>query len=294
MRAVAALAVGSHQQPLFAERKAVDRIDVVGVNAGQAVFARHAIVAMALAAGLGHVERIDGRTRVGLGKDFVRIAVAARARMFLAIGVHAAAELGRLVGVAGLAIHRRDFVGMRIALDVRVAIRALQAAVNTVAEMLPVDKDAVAVAVGHARVAVAGEAVLCAEVPRRERQNRQAGHQRKAANHQNCVLSCGFVHSAVFLPWGERGRARSLAVPCRLHRSHNDCGGSHYKGRSLRRALAVIGVTGRAIQITRAGATSAFSGGKSQKSGFAAHVETSRLLPSVIQKSIETTGRGER
>jgi hypothetical protein len=32
--------------------------------------------------------------------------------MFLAIGVHAAAELGRLVGVAGLAIHRRDLVGM--------------------------------------------------------------------------------------------------------------------------------------------------------------------------------------
>ena len=48
MRAVAALAVGRHQQPLFAQRKAVDRIDVVWVNAGQAVFARHAIVVVAL------------------------------------------------------------------------------------------------------------------------------------------------------------------------------------------------------------------------------------------------------
>ena len=65
----------------------------------------------------------------------------------------------RLVGVAGLAIDRRDLVGMRIALDVGVAVAALQAAVNAGAELLAVDGDAVAGAVGHGGVAVAGEAI---------------------------------------------------------------------------------------------------------------------------------------
>ncbi len=184
------------------------------------------------------------------GKDFVRIPVTACARMLPAVAVHAAFELIRLVGVAGLAIHRRNLVGMRIALDVRVAARAWQAAVNAVAEMLPVDEDAVAVAVSHARVAVTGEAVLRMKGAGGKRQKHQDRRERQAPNQHYCVISYGFVHSAVFLPWDERGCARSLAVPCRLRRSHKDCGGSHYKGRSLRRALAVIGVTGRAIQIT--------------------------------------------
>ena len=110
------------------------------------------------------------------------VAMAARARMIFAVGVHAAAELCRFVGVAGLAIHRRNLVGMRIALDVRVTVGALQAAVNAVTEMLPVDKDAVARGVGHTRVAMTGQAVLRAESARRERQNRQAGYEREAAN----------------------------------------------------------------------------------------------------------------
>ena len=90
VRAVAALAVGRHQQAFLAEREPVNRIDVVRVDAGQSMLARHAVVAVALAAGLGHVKRINGRARVGLGKDFVRIAVAARARMLFAVGMHAA------------------------------------------------------------------------------------------------------------------------------------------------------------------------------------------------------------
>ena len=229
MRSVAALAVGRHQQPLFAQRKPVNRIDVVWIDAGQAVFARHAIVAVALAAGLGHIERINRRARVGLGKDFVGVAVAARARMLLAVGVNAALELGRLVGVAGFAVHRRNVIGMRITLDVCVAVGALQAAVNAVAEFFPVDGDAVSRTVGHAGVAMAGEAVLCAEGARRQRQKRQAGHECKTANHQKCVLLYGFFHSAVFLPWGERGRARSLAAPCRVHRSHNVAGDRTFK-----------------------------------------------------------------
>jgi hypothetical protein len=80
--------------------------------------------------------------------------------MLFAVGVNAAAELGRLVGVAGLAIDRRNLVGMRIALDVGVAVGALQAAVNAVAEFFAVDGDAVSGAVGHAGIAVAGQAVL--------------------------------------------------------------------------------------------------------------------------------------
>ena len=120
---------------------------------------RHAVVAVTLAARFGYVERIYGGARVGFGKDLVRVAVAARARMLLAVGVHAAGESGGLVVVAGLALDGRDLVGMRVALDIGVAIRALQAAMNALAEFLAVNGDAVAGSVGHAGIAVAGQTV---------------------------------------------------------------------------------------------------------------------------------------
>lgn len=90
----------------------------------------------------------------------MRVAMAARAGVFLAVSVHAALQIVGLVGVAGLAVNRRDLVRMRIAFDVGVAIRALKAAVNAVAEFFPVDSDTVSRTVGHARVAVAGQAIL--------------------------------------------------------------------------------------------------------------------------------------
>ena len=61
--------------------------------------------------------------------------------------------------MAGLAVDRRYFVGVRIAFDVGVAVGALQAAVNALAEFLAVNGDAVAGTVGHGGIAVAGKAV---------------------------------------------------------------------------------------------------------------------------------------
>lgn len=46
--------------------------------------------------------------------------------------------------MAGFAVNGRDFVGVRIGLDIRVAVGALQAAVNAGAEFLAVDGNAVA------------------------------------------------------------------------------------------------------------------------------------------------------
>jgi len=80
---VTALAVGRNQQALFAQGKAVDRVHVVRIDAGEALLRRHRPIAMTLAAGLGNVERIDGRARIGLGKDLVCVAVAACAGMLL-------------------------------------------------------------------------------------------------------------------------------------------------------------------------------------------------------------------
>ena len=103
--------------------------------------------------------------------------------MFLAVGVDTALELGSLVRVAGLAIDRRDLVGVRIALDVGVAVDALQAAVNTWREFLAVDSDAVSRAIGHAGVAVAGQAVgLRAQSAGRQRQNCKAARKHSATD----------------------------------------------------------------------------------------------------------------
>src|SRR6516164_8166181 len=50
VRSVAALAVGCHEETLFAEREAVDRIHVVRIDARQSLLGGHCTVAMALAA----------------------------------------------------------------------------------------------------------------------------------------------------------------------------------------------------------------------------------------------------
>lgn len=77
MRSVAALAIGRYQQAFLAQRETVDRVHVVRIDAGQTLLCGHCSVAVALATGLGDIERIYRRSRVGLRKDLVCVAVAA-------------------------------------------------------------------------------------------------------------------------------------------------------------------------------------------------------------------------
>ena len=127
---MAALAVRRHQQPLLAQRKSVDGVDVHRIDVGQAVLLRHRVVAVAGAAGARNIQRIDRRAGIVLGKDGMRVSVATGAGMLGPIGMHASGQPRRLIGVAGLALHRRHLIRMRIFLDGRVAIAALQAAVD--------------------------------------------------------------------------------------------------------------------------------------------------------------------
>ena len=83
MRSVAALAVGCNQQPFLAQRETMDRIHVVRVDAGQTLLVGHGAVAVALAASPWNIERVDSGAAVGLGKDFMRIAMATCAGMIL-------------------------------------------------------------------------------------------------------------------------------------------------------------------------------------------------------------------
>ena len=78
--------------------------------------------------------------------------------MLLAVGVHAALELIRLVGVAGLAVNRRNLVRVWIAGDVGVTGIAAQRAVNAGAELLAVDAYAVPLRILQGRVRVACQA----------------------------------------------------------------------------------------------------------------------------------------
>ena len=159
MRSMAALAVSRHQQPLFAQRKAVDGVDVQRIDVGQAMFLRHCIVAVAGAAGARNVERIDRRARIILGKDGVGVSMATSAGMLGLDRMNASCQAGRLIGVAGFALDRRDLIRMRIFLDGRVAIAALQAAVDAQAEVMRIYAHTLARGVLQARVRVAGEAI---------------------------------------------------------------------------------------------------------------------------------------
>ena len=130
VRSVAALAVGGHQQAFVGQRRAVNRILVRREHRRQPVLLRHAVVAVAGSAGLGHVERIDRRALVILGEDGVRVAMATGAGMVGRIGMHAARKSGSLPHVAGVALHFGDLVRMRITLDIRMAIAAFLAPMN--------------------------------------------------------------------------------------------------------------------------------------------------------------------
>ena len=175
VRAVAALAVGRDQQAFLGQRRSVNRIDVGRKDIGEAVLLRHAVFAVAGAAGLGHVQRIDGGPLVILGKNGVRVAVATGAGMLGGVGVDAAGEFLRLARVALVALDLGDLVGVRIFLDVGVAVVALEAAVNALAEGVAIDADVVAGGVLQAFVGMAGEAVgLGRQPPRHQAINSKA------------------------------------------------------------------------------------------------------------------------
>ena len=78
------------------------------------------------------------------------------------------------VGVARFALDLGDVVGVGIFLDVGVAVVALQAAMNALAELVAIDADAVAGGVLHGLVAMAGEAIgLCRKLARRQSNQKQ-------------------------------------------------------------------------------------------------------------------------
>lgn len=108
--------------------------------------------------------------------------------------------------MAGAALDFGDVIGMRIALDVSVATVALQHAVNAGRKGLAVHGDVVAGGIGHALVAVAGEAFsLCAEDTgcRDERECGECCGQGSFAEDKPRGPACGLGHSAVFFLRGE-------------------------------------------------------------------------------------------
>ena len=131
---------------------------------GFAIRLHEELLPVAAAAGGGNVGVIDGRFRIVAGDDGVDIAVAILAGSgdFSGggdLGVNAMRVALALVGVALVAgnLFRGRVVGE--AFDVGVAIYAGKRAVNGVLELGLVDGDAAAVAIGHAGIGVAGEAV---------------------------------------------------------------------------------------------------------------------------------------
>ncbi len=102
------------------------------------------------------------------------IAMATGAGMVRRIGVDAPGQSSRLIGVAGIALDRRDLLRMGIPLDGGVAIGAFQAAVDAGAELLPVHADAVPRCVLQTRVSMAGQtiAVRLRHAGRRRNQKR--------------------------------------------------------------------------------------------------------------------------
>jgi hypothetical protein len=74
-------------------------------------------------------------------------------------GMDTAGDLGGLVGMAGFALDRRQVIGVRIVVNIFVAVAALEAAVNARVKLIGVDADGLAVGVLHGGVAVAGETI---------------------------------------------------------------------------------------------------------------------------------------
>jgi hypothetical protein len=140
---------------------------------------------VALAAGFGYIEWVHCRAWVSLGKNLVRIAVATGARMFLAVGVHAALELIGLIGVAGLALDRGNLVGVGVALNVGVAGIAAKHAVDAGVELISVDSYAVSLRILQCRIGVASQALSLCMAGRSKGKNNQT----KQRSHYSAAKS---------------------------------------------------------------------------------------------------------
>lgn len=175
---------------------------------------RHSLIAVALSAGVGNIQRVNRGTRVCLGKNFMGAAVTARARMILGIAVNATCKSRSLVSMAVLALDLCHLLGVWILLYICVTVIALQAAMNALAEHLAVDCNAVAVRIGHARITVACKAFRLRSKPGRTAQQQCKNSKNKDGNAHRLLryipgwLACpldtdnrrGFRHPAVFLP----------------------------------------------------------------------------------------------
>lgn len=143
----------------------------------------------------------------------MRVAVATGAGMLFAVGMNAAFELCILLTVACGALHLRGMVGMRVVLDVGVAVVAFETTVDARRKLWTIDTDAVAAAVFHRQVAVASEAVgLRAQWMREQKdENREKSGNCEAVvraegmdqarkdevRRPHISAACGLGHSAV-------------------------------------------------------------------------------------------------
>ena len=106
----------------------------------------------------------------------------ARARMVLGIGVNTIGQARSLVCMALLALNLRNLVRVRILFDIGMAVVAFKAAVNTPAEHLAINGNAVSVRVAHARIAMA-----CKTLRLRPELDWAAQHKRHKRNHRKTL-----------------------------------------------------------------------------------------------------------
>ena len=128
-------------------------------------------MAVTTAAGGGNVGAIDGGFWIVAGDDGVQgtVAILTSSGDFSSGGDLGVNTVRIALALVGMALVAGDFLRRRVvgeAFDVGVAINARKCAVNGVLEFVGVDGDAVAVAIGHAGVGVAGEAVGVLELLR--------------------------------------------------------------------------------------------------------------------------------
>jgi len=112
-------------------------------------------------AGPRNIQRIHRRPRIVLRNNLMRIPVTACARMLRSL-VHASRQPRSLVRVARRALHPRDLVRMRIALDCRVAVRALETSVNARMKLRSIHSDTVPRCVLHACIGMTGQTLRAA------------------------------------------------------------------------------------------------------------------------------------
>jgi hypothetical protein len=87
------------------------------------------------------------------------VAMAARAGMLSFVRVDTASQRRGLIGVTRFALNLRRLRGVRIIVNVLVAVAALEHTMNTGVELVGIDADVFAVGVLHGGVAVAGKTI---------------------------------------------------------------------------------------------------------------------------------------